>query len=58
MIWFISRPTLEGFGCDCGCFKPKSITSFPEKEIEKIIVDDAKSVKRKKNKQKALISVL
>ena len=36
----------------------KSITSFHEKEIEKIIVDDAKSVKRKKNKQKALISVL
>ena len=51
LIWFISRPTLEGFGCDCGCFKQKSITSFHEKEIEKIIVDDTKPVKRKKKKQ-------
>ena len=54
LIWFISRPTLEGFGCDCGCFKQKSITSFHEKEIEKIIVDDTKSVKRKKKNRKPL----
>ena len=54
LIWFISRPTLEGFGCDCGCFKQKSITSFHEKEIEKIIVDDTKSVKRKKTNRKHL----
>ena len=54
LIWFISRPTLEGFGCDCGCFKQKSITSFHENEIEKIIVDDTKSVKRKKTNRKHL----